>query len=75
MDDKVMALIGAAAGVTLAGRGLRPVAKLAMRSAMMAAEATAGFGRELAGLYAEVKAEQRGTTPDVARIPTSPPAP
>ena len=75
MDDKVMALVGAAAGVALAGRGLRPIAKLAMRSAMMAADATAGIGRDLAGLYAEVRAEQRGATPDVERIPTSPPAP
>ena len=73
MDDKVMALIGAAAGVTLAGRGLRPVAKLALRSAMMAADATAGIGRELAGLYAEVRAEQRGEQPDAGRTPASPP--
>ena len=75
MDDMVMALIGAAAGVTLAGRGLRPVAKLAMRSAVVAADATAGIGRELAVLYAEVRAEQRGATPDVGSVPASRPAP
>lgn len=61
MDDKVLALIGAAAGVTLAGRGLRPVAKLAIRGVVAAADATEGARRELAGLYSEAKAEQRGT--------------
>ena len=73
MDDKVMALIGAAAGVTLAGRGLRPVAKLAMRGAVAAVDAAAGIGRELAGLYAEAQAEQRGARPHADPTPASQP--
>lgn len=60
MDDKVMLLMGAAAGVTVAGRGLRPVAKLAIRGMVAAADATEGARRELGDLYAEAKAQQRG---------------
>jgi len=71
MDDKVMMLMGAAAGVTLAGRGLRPVAKLAIRGAVAAADATEGARRGLGDLYAEAKAEQRGavTTAAAASAP------
>lgn len=61
MDDKVMLLMGAAAGATVAGRGLRPVAKLAIRGMVAAADATEGARRGLGDLYAEARAEQRGT--------------
>ncbi len=60
MDDKVMLLMGAAAGATVAGRGLRPVAKLALRGMVAAADATEGARRGLVDLYAEARAEQRG---------------
>ncbi len=59
MDDKVMLLMGAAAGATVAGRGLRPVAKLAIRGIVAAADATQGARRGLGDLYAEARAEQR----------------
>lgn len=72
MDEKMFALVGAVAGATLAGRSLRPVAKLTMRGVVAAADATTGVRRELAGLYAEAKAEQRATPDDVAA--PSPPA-
>ncbi len=61
MDDKVMLLMGAAAGATVAGRGLRPVAKLALRGMVAAADATEGARRGLGDLYAEARAEQRST--------------
>jgi len=61
MDDKVILLMGAAAGATVAGRGLRPVAKLAIRGMVAAADATEGARRGLGDLYAEARAEQRGT--------------
>jgi hypothetical protein len=60
MDDKVMLLMGAAAGVTVAVRGLRPVAKLAIRGMVAAADATEGARRGLGDLYTEARAEQRG---------------
>lgn len=58
MDDKVMLVMGVAAGVTVAGRGLRPVAKLAMRGMVAAADATEGARRGLGDLYAEARAER-----------------
>ena len=66
MDEKMLALLGGVAGVTLAGRGLRPVAKLALRGVVAAADATVGARRELVELYAEARAEQRGSEPDAA---------
>ena len=74
MDDKMLALVGAVAGVTLAGRGLRPVAKLAMRGVVAAADATSGARRELGELYAEAKAEQRGGEVDGGAVSAAPPA-
>ena len=56
MDDKVILLMGAAAGATAAGRGLRPVAKLAIRGMVAAADATEGARRGLGDLYAEARA-------------------
>lgn len=60
MDEKLVALAGLAAGLTLAGRGLRPVAKVAIRGVVAAADATTGARRGVADLLAEAKAEQRG---------------
>ena len=40
MDEKTAALIGAAAALTFAGRGLRPVAKLAMKGVVAAGDVT-----------------------------------
>ncbi len=74
MDEKMVAVVGAVAGATLAGRGLRPVAKLALRGVVAAADATTGARRELAELYAEAKAEQRGE-PDAAAGSASASAP
>ena len=74
MDQKTIALVGAVAGVTLAGRGLRPVAKLAMRGVVAAADATSGARRELSDLYAEAKAEQRSPGADAETVPASVPA-
>ena len=62
MDEKMAALIGAAAAITVAGRGLRPVTKLAMRGVVAASDATRDARRGLAELYAEVQAEQRERT-------------
>lgn len=71
MEDKVLMFMGAAAGVTVAGRGVRPVAKLAMRGVIAAADATVGARQGLVDLYAEAKAEQRGvqTATEAASAP------
>ncbi len=74
MDEKMFALVGAVAGVTVAGRGLRPVAKLALRGVVVVADATSAARRELAELYAEAKAEQRGAAGAARPVPASPPA-
>jgi hypothetical protein len=73
MDEKMFALMGAAAGVALAGRGLRPAAKLAMRGVAAAADGTSAARRDLGQLYAEAKAEQRGEVVDEDR--PGPPVP
>lgn len=73
MDEKMFAFVGAAAGVALAGRGLRPVVKLAMRGVVAAADGTSAARRELGQLYAEAKAEQRGDVVDADR--PGPPVP
>ncbi|MDP8909550.1 MAG: hypothetical protein M3N47_10655 [Chloroflexota bacterium] len=74
MDEKMFALVGAVAGVTVAGRGLRPVAKLALRGVVAAADATSAARRELAELYAEAKADHRGGEPDAVPGSASAPA-
>lgn len=73
MDEKMLALVGAVAGVTLAGRGLRPAAKLALRGVVAAADATTGARRELSELYAEAKAEQRSAGGDPEAVSVSAP--
>lgn len=72
MDDKTAALIGGAAALTFAGRGLRPIAKLAMRGAVAASDATMDAGRGIAELYAEVRSERH---PDPPPLPVRPPSP
>ena len=74
MDEKMFALAGAVAGATLAGRGLRPLAKLTIRGVVAAADATTGVRRELADLYAEAKAEQRGTKSEADAVSAPSPA-
>ncbi len=70
MDDKLMVLMGAAAAVTVAGRGLRPVAKLAMKGVVAATDATADARRGITELYNEAKSERHGG----GTQPASPPA-
>ena len=67
MDEKVMAVVGAAAAVTVAGRGLRPIGKLMMRGVVAATDATAAGKRGVESLYNEVKAErEQGAMPIAA---------
>ena len=77
MDEKVMAVVGAAAAVTLAGRGLRPIGKLMMRGVVAATEATEARRRGVQGLYNEVKAEREQAMPvaaDAGPETSAPPA-
>ncbi len=71
MDEKVMAAVGAAAVVTVAGRGMRPLAKMMMRGVIAANEATAAGRRGIQQLYAEAKAERAGTTAPEATTTTT----
>ena len=77
MDEKVMAVVGAAAAVTLMGRGLRPIGKLMMRGVVAATEVTGAGKRGVQGLYNEVKAEreQGGVPAAAAMTPEAPAAP
>lgn len=63
------ALVGAAAGLTLAERGLRPAAKLAMKGAVAAGDATMKARRGFDDLYAEAVHERRSDPPP---LPTQP---
>lgn len=82
MDEKVMAVVGAAAAVTLVGRGLRPMAKIMMRGVVAATEATTAGRRGIQGLYDEVKAEREqggtqaapGATPEASAAPAAGPS-
>ncbi len=55
MDEKMAALVGAAAALTFAGRGLRPITKLAMKGVVAAGDLTTDARRGVADLYAEAK--------------------
>ena len=59
MDEKVAALVGAVAVVTIAGRAMRPIAKLGMRGIVAAGDMVADAARGVSGLYAEVREDQR----------------
>ena len=72
MDEKILAVLGAAAGVTLARRGLRPVAKLVVRGVVAAVDASTGARREVAQLYAEAKAEHGGINAHAGAVSASP---
>ena len=76
MDEVAIAVVGAAAAVTVLGKGMRPLAKLAMRGVVTATEATAAGRRGLEDLYTEVKAEreQRSSraTPSTTEQASSP---
>jgi hypothetical protein len=69
MDEKMAALVGAAAAITVAGRGLRPVAKLAMRGVIAAGDVAADAGRGIVDLYGEVQSERH---PDPPPLPSQP---
>jgi hypothetical protein len=69
MDEKMAAVIGAAAAMTLAGRGLRPVAKLAMKGVVAAGDKTMGAGRGIADLYSEAKSDYRSDPPPLPSQP------
>ena len=76
MDEVAIAVVGAAAAVTLLGKGMRPVAKLAMRGVVTATEATSAGRRGLQDLYTEVKTEreQRSVVP-APTVPAQPTQP
>ena len=63
MDEKTAALIGAAAALTVAGRGLRPITKLAMKGVVAAGDLTTDARRGIADLHAEVQSERRSDPP------------
>ena len=76
MDEVTIAVVGAAAAVTVLGKGMRPLAKLAMRGVVTATEATSAGRRGLQDLYAEVKAEREprsvAAAPEVPAASASP---
>lgn len=57
MEEKALVVFGAAAAVAIANRGLRPMAKLAVKGYVAVTEATADARRELAELRAEAREE------------------
>ncbi len=69
MDEKVAALVGAAAAVTVAGRGLRPVGKLAMKGVVAAGDVTMDAGRGIVDLYQEARSERRSDPPPLPSQP------
>ncbi len=76
MDEVAIAVVGAAAAVTVLGKGMRPLTKLAMRGVVMATEATAAGRRGLQDLYTEVKDErEQRSTPAAPEIPAQPASP
>jgi hypothetical protein len=81
MDEMAIAIVGAAAAVTVLGKGLRPMAKLAMRGVVTVTDATSAGRRELQDLYTEVRTEReqraapdaspdRGQEPPQESVPT-----
>lgn len=76
MDEVAIAVVGAAAAVTVLGKGMRPLAKLAMRGVVTATEATAAGRRGLQDLYTEVKSERdQRSTPATPVVPAQPGSP
>ncbi len=69
MDEKMAALVGAAAALTFAGRGLRPITKLAMKGVVTAGDLTTDARRGIADLYAEAKSERRSDPPPLPSDP------
>jgi hypothetical protein len=69
MDEKMAALVGAAAALTFAGRGLRPVAKVAMKGVVAAGDVTMDACRRIVDLYAEAKSERRTDPPPLPSQP------
>ncbi|MDP9384206.1 MAG: hypothetical protein M3P50_03045 [Actinomycetota bacterium] len=69
MDEKMAALVGAAAALTFAGRGLRPITKLAMKGVVVAGDLTTDARRGIVDLYAEAKSERRSDPPPLPSDP------
>ena len=74
MDEIAVAVVGAAAVVTVLGRRARPMAKLAMRGVVTATEATSAGRRGFADLYAEVKTERQQRLAQTEQQQPQPPA-
>ncbi len=72
MDEKMAALVGAAAALTFTGRGLRPAAKLAMKGVVAAGDVTMDVRRGIVDLYAEAKSERRSDPPPLPLQPDRP---
>jgi hypothetical protein len=71
MDEKALGILGAAAAVAVAGRRLRPVAKLMMKG-YVAVEGAAGQARrDIGDLYAEARAERQPATPSAPADPAT----
>lgn len=70
MDEMAMAVVGAAAAVTVLGKGLRPMARLAMRGVVTVSDATSAGRRELQDLYTEVRTERDRQTAKAAPVGT-----
>ena len=69
MDEKVAALVGAVAVITVGGRAMRPVAKLGMKGIVAAGDMVADAVRGVSDLYAEVREDQRrGPTASVGTV-------
>jgi hypothetical protein len=74
MDEKTIALAGAAAAATVLGRGLRPTAKTLMKGYLVVADATADARRSVSDLYSEARAEHRVEAHGVAPVAAAPAA-
>ena len=69
MDEKMAAVIGGAAALAFAGRGLRPVAKVAMKGVVAAGDMTMDARRGIVDLYEEAKSERRSDSPPLPSQP------
>ncbi len=68
MDEMAIAVVGTAAAVTVLGKGMRPLAKLAMRGVVTATDATMAGRRGLQDLYTEVKSEREQRSVQVTPV-------
>ena len=68
MDEMAIAVIGTAAAITVLGKRMRPLAKLAIRGVVTATDATAAGRRGLQDLYTEVKSEREQRSAQAAPL-------